>query len=393
MTETNNNYDIIIIGAGASGLLSACLLACTGKRILIIEKNKRIGMKLSATGNGRCNLTNLKMRWSNYYGDKEFIENIIDKVTPEDVIKTFESLGVYTREKDGYVYPHTNQAMTVVNALGNVCEKDNVTLFLETVVTDIIVNKDVEATDIIDVTYLVVTSGGKYGCEKLILACGGSAGAEQGGSTLGYDLVRELGHTVSNIYPGLTGMEAAGRWWKEVSGTRVQGSFSLFVDDMKEGTHTGEIQITAKGVSGIPVFQMCRIAAQALDEGKNVWGEIDFVPGMRSEEVSDWIRDYGIDGLVPAKWVPIVSKGDVVRNIKRFEFTITDTYSIEKAQVSAGGVPVDEISADTFESKLHEGVYLLGELLDVDGICGGYNLHLAWSSAIVAAEAIKSKGV
>ncbi len=383
MNKISDCYDIIIIGAGASGLLSACILASSGKRILIIEKNKRVGMKLSATGNGRCNLTNLDMRARNYYCEKEFIESVINRVSPEDVISVFNNLGVYTRDKDGYVYPHTNQASTVINALIKGCEHESIFVLTDTLASDIVVNDDVNGNL---PRFVVETSGGNFGSEKLIFACGGAAGSEQGGSGAGYELVKKLGHTVSEIYPGLTGMYAAGRWWKEVSGTRVQGSFSLYVDDKKEGTETGEIQITAKGVSGIPVFQLCRVAAQALAEGKNVWGEIDFVPGMRSEKIADWIDEHGVEGLVPAKWINIISQGDVVKNIKKFGFTITDTYPIEKAQVSAGGVVLSEVDRDSFESKVAPGAYLLGELLDVDGICGGYNLHFAWASAIISSH-------
>ena len=441
------NKDVIIIGAGASGLMSACLLASSGMNILVIEKNTRIGRKLSATGNGRCNLTNLDMRWINYYGDKDWINSVIEKVPPQDVIERFNSLGVLTREKDGYVYPHTNQAMTVVSALEKGCDRENVDIHLEETVEEIIFNDDIGKDGIVDVNYRVLeeekiidnknsietnikkfesnnkdndnknkneynnknsnindnnfekprfevkTDRGVYGTEVLIMAAGGMAGSEQGGSGLGYDLIRDLGHTVTPIYPGLTGMEATGGWWKSVAGTRVQGSFTLFVDGISEGTHTGEIQITKTGVSGIPVFQLCRVAAKALDEGLPIWGEIDFVPSMNTDETLRWIENYGIEGLVPEKWIPVLLRPDgtpkaLCNSLKHFSFTITDTYPIERAQVSAGGVPTSEVDPTTFASKLRTGLYILGELVDVDGMCGGYNLHLAWSSAILSSKDI-----
>ncbi|MBO6108237.1 MAG: NAD(P)/FAD-dependent oxidoreductase [Eubacterium sp.] len=396
-------YDIVIVGAGASGTLSACLLACDELSVLVIEKEGRIGKKLSATGNGRCNLTNMDMSWKHYYGDREWIDKVIASVTPTRVRSVFEEIGVFTREKDGYVYPHSNQAATVVGALYREMKKRGVKLRLDSRVREVIcfdhMTED-NVTDIIDIDnetgevtgyparFLVKTDDMEYSCNYLVMASGGAAGAEQGGSSYGYGLVRGLGHTVTDIYPGLTGMECAGRFWKDVAGTRIQGSFSLYVDGICEGKETGEIQITKTGVSGIPVFQLCRIAARALAADKPVWGEIDFVPGLDADELSDWIDSHGIDGLVPVKWINLLGRGmgkACVKALKHFEFTITDTYGIDKAQVSSGGVPTDEISPYTFGSRLHEGLYILGELVDIDGVCGGYNLHLAWSGAILAA--------
>ena len=408
----NEYYDIVIIGAGASGLLSACLLACSGKSILVLEKEDRVGRKLSATGNGRCNLTNMEMSWKNYYGDKEFISSVLDRVSPARVIDTFNELGVLTREKDGYVYPHSNQAQTVIGALYKGCRKPNIKIELGARVTDVwcedtsvggrdvsdesgVIDVDAETGEVthIPARFEVEVTDRVYGCETLILATGGPAGKEQGGCDDGYAFLKTLGHSVTDVYPGLTGMNAAGRFWKEVAGTRVQGSFTLYVDGIKQGTETGEIQITKTGVSGIPVFQMCRQAAEGLAKDKPVWGEIDFVPTLSKEECERWVEMNGFDGLVPSKWIAVIGNGSrsstqIAKSLKSFEFTITDTYGIDKAQVSAGGVPVSEVDPESFESKCCPGLYVLGELLDVDGMCGGYNLHLAWASAIIASEGI-----
>lgn len=430
MTLRENHFDLIIIGAGASGLMSACLLACDKKRILVLEKEDRVGRKLSATGNGRCNLTNMDMDWKHYYGDRSFVDAVLARVSPERVRNVFEELGVLTREKDGYVYPHSNQAQTVIGALYRaIRKKPGITLELGSRVTKVRCTTDgvysaqgTEENDIIDVDeetkeaivpdrFLVEASmrscsdGDRkgeeslhevtYGCDRLILATGGAAGAEQGGSTDGYELLRSLGHEVTPVYPGLTGMFAAGRFWKEVSGSRIQGRFTLFVDGKRQGSETGEIQITKTGVSGIAVFQLCRIAAEAIASGKPVWGEIDFVPSLSSEECERWIELNGIEGLVPTRWIPVLGKSHkgnqaTAKSLKAFDFTITDTVGIERAQVSAGGVPTDEINPGTFESRKIPGLYILGELVDVDGLCGGYNLHFAWASAMIATEAIET---
>lgn len=439
--SSDSYFDIIIIGAGASGLMSACLLASQGgrdgtdpasldmdyissdvdrgssKKILVLEKENKVGRKLSATGNGRCNLTNLDMDWKKYYGDREWITTVIDEVSPQRVIRQFEKLGVLSREKDGYVYPHSNQAQTVVGALYRGMRSDNIKLKTGCRATEVIcedyyepgvcLKEDVGPDMVIDVDgdtgevthipgrFTVVTEDGTYESDKLIMACGTPAGREQGGVDDGYRFLRSLGHDVTSVYPGLTGLDAAGRFWKDVAGTRVQGSFTLYVDGMKQGTDTGEIQITKTGVSGIPVFQMCRMAAEGLDKDKRVWGEIDFVPAMSVEDLESWIGLHGIDGLVPGKWIKVLGYGQksikaLAKTLKQFEFTITDTYGIERAQVAAGGVPVSEVSPETFESRVCPGLYVLGELVDVDGICGGYNLHLAWASAMLAVNHIIS---
>ena len=424
--NSRSYYNIVIVGAGASGLLSACLLACSGKSVLVLEKEDRVGRKLSATGNGRCNLTNLDMNWKHYYGDRDFVSSVLDRVPPSRVIRTFEELGVLTREKDGYVYPHSNQAATVVGALYRGCRKPGVQLELGVRVTDIrcgesgcdvasedvtvpgkdasgsysseyVVDVDADTGEVMHVParFEIETTDGVYESELLLLATGGPAGKEQGGCADGYGWLQSLGHTVTPVYPGLTGMNAAGRFWKQVAGSRVQGSFTLFIDGMRQGTETGEIQITKDGVSGIPVFQMCRVAAEGLDQDKPVWGEIDFVPSLAMEELIHWIEMNGFEGLIPTKWIPVIGNGQksseqIAKTLKHFSFTITDTYGIERAQVSAGGVPVSEISWDSFESSRHPGLYILGELLDVDGMCGGYNLHMAWAGAMLECESILS---
>ena len=411
MEDQESFFDIVIIGAGASGLMSACLLACSGKRILVLEKEGRVGRKLSATGNGRCNLTNLDMSWKHYYGERDWIDTVLEQVSPERVIGIFEKLGVLTREKDGYVYPHSNQAATVIGALYRGCRKPNITIELERRVRSVLcrdqdgtfhdadtIDVDPESGDVLHIParFEVVTDEMVYECETLLLATGGPAGLEQGGCDDGYAFLRSLGHSVTEVYPGLTGMHAAGRWWKEVAGTRVQGGFTLFVDGKRQGTEIGEIQITKTGVSGIPVFQLCRLAAEGLAADKQVYGEIDFVPSMDAEKCERWIEKNGIEGLVPTKWISVLGNGkksaaQLAKELKHFEFTITDTYGIEKAQVSAGGVPVAEVAPESFSSRKCDGLYVLGELVDMDGLCGGYNLHLAWSSAILASEDIISR--
>ncbi|MBO5485427.1 MAG: aminoacetone oxidase family FAD-binding enzyme [Eubacterium sp.] len=374
--------EAVIVGAGASGLVCGGILAEAGISVVILEKNNRIGKKLSATGNGRCNFTNLNMDVSHYYGDKEWIEQVLTRKSPQEIVTFFQNIGVFFREKEGYVYPHTNQASTVVEAFGNFCR--NCEIITECRVTALRKEKDGK--------FRIRTTQGTIQCRYVIMATGGKAGEELGGDGNGYRLARSMGHRVQPIYPGLPGLIWGGDWWKQVAGTRIQGRFSLIINGKKIPGEAGEIQVTKEGVSGIPVFQLCRVAAEALAkwEGEGVvFGEIDFVPELGKIEVEQWVERFGIAGLVPKKWVPVLEKkGAENAVLKQFQFPVLATYGIERAQVTAGGVPTSEVMSETMESKLVSGLYFTGELLDVDGRCGGYNLHFAWSTAMIAAEAI-----
>lgn len=371
--------DVIVVGGGASGLLCAVMLARKGVQVTVLEKNHRIGKKLSATGNGRCNFTNLHMNENCYYGNSKFISHLLTEVSAKCVIAEFEKYGILHREKDGYVYPHTNQAATVVNGLYHACTQFGVIIYEDCEVEQITKKKE----------FLVHTSKGDFNSTYVVLATGGKAGKESGGSESGYSLAESFHHTVTKLYPGLTGLVCDGVVWNKTAGTRVQGTISLMIDGKTEAFETGEIQIVKNGVSGIPVFQMCRIAAKALDENRLVEGVIDFVPSLSKEEVKNWIKKHGVEGLMPQKWVPLCKRAkNPVEFVKFFRFVIRDTFGMERAQVTAGGVPVEEVVQDSMESKKEKQLYLLGELLDVDGICGGYNLHFAWSTAMIAAKHI-----
>lgn len=380
--------DVIIVGAGASGLLCAGILAQKSikKRdgtllsITVLDKNDKIGKKLAATGNGRCNFTNLDMSVEHYYGNKEWIEKVLHQVTPERVIDYFSQMGVYARERDGYVYPHTNQAATVVRSLQQLCESNGLQIELACMVKR--VHKKSRKNG-----FELVTSKGVIQCQYLVMATGSAAGKEAGGDDSGYELVKRLGLSVEKIYPALTGLRCPAKWWKRVAGTRIQGRFSLMTGDGFYKGEKGEIQIVKDGVSGIPVFQICRVAAKVLEEGKNVCGVIDFVPDMSEEDLCAWKDRHGIQGLVPEKWINILQQDPGI-SLKHYTFPVSDTFGLERAQVAAGGVGIDQIDAGTMKVKGISNLYILGELLDVDGRCGGYNLHLAWATAMLAAHSI-----
>ncbi|MCM1244268.1 MAG: aminoacetone oxidase family FAD-binding enzyme [Roseburia sp.] len=387
------HHEIIIAGAGAAGLMCAYLLGRQGHDVLLLEKNASAGRKLLATGNGRCNFTNRHMSPECYYGDRKFIEEILGRFQTEDAIGLFEQLGIYHRERDGYCYPYSGQASTVVELLEKSCREAGVRFLFDTRVSRIVHKKEKNGKE----NYEVACKNNIcFSCGRLILATGGKACAELGGDGSGYKLSRSLSHHVTEIFPGLTGLKASGKEWKQLSGVRMQGKVSLYVEGDFIKSEVGEIQIVKDGISGIPVFQLCRLAAGALSAGKEVRCVIDFLPEWEEELVEKWLFIQGeekLQGLVNQKWVPVIRKRakeleEISRLLKNYEVVITDTFGLERAQVTAGGVPAEEIDPGTMQSKLHKNLFLLGELIDVDGICGGYNLHFAWGTAYLCAEAI-----
>ncbi len=382
-------HEIIIVGAGASGLMCGYLLGRQGRDVCILDKNETGGKKLAATGNGRCNYTNQNMSPACYYGDRKYVEHILERFGPKEAIALFGELGILTREKDGYCYPYNGQAATVRELLVQACRESGVVFSYSTKAAKIIHKREG--------TYELRCGGGvTYQCRSLILATGGRANGPLGGDGSGYKLCRSMGHRVTPVFPGLTGLRAEGSEWKQLAGIRMQGKVTLFANHNLLGEETGEIQIVKDGISGIPVFQLCRLAAEAMAEGKRVTGKIDFVPHLTESQLEDWLIKYGsrgLSGIVNKKWIPVLTKKEkdkkkLAEILKKYQVSVSDTFGLEKAQVSAGGVATEEICVDTMESLLHRDLYLLGELQDVDGICGGYNLHFAWATAAICSQHI-----
>lgn len=382
-------HDIIIIGAGASGLMCGYFLGRRGVDAVILDKNESAGKKLRATGNGRCNFTNREMSAACYYGNSDFAGKVLAQVDDSKVIQMFEEIGILHRERDGCCYPYSGQASAVVELLVQACLERGVEFRLDTKVTRIVH----KASD-----YLVSCADGhRYRCRELVMATGGKACRSLGGDGSGYKLCRSLSHHITELYPGLTGLRAEGREWNMLAGVRMQGEVTLFLDGSPVQRERGEIQIVRDGISGIPVFQLCRLAAGGLAAGKVVTAAIDFFPSLSRERLEEWITSHGterLSGIVHMKWRKVVreragtSIQETVRLLKQYEVKITDTFGWERAQVTAGGVDADEVIPETMQSKNQEGLYLIGEILDVDGKCGGYNLHFAWSTAYICAQQI-----
>ncbi len=398
---------VIIVGGGASGLVAAIAAARNGAEVTIIEQKEKLGKKILSTGNGRCNLTNEYMESECFRGDDmSVISKVLEQFGYESTVSFFEELGVILKSRQGYIYPISDQASTILDVLCFEINKLNVRVVLGESATDI---------QKVSSEFIVKTDKNAYTCDAVILATGGKAAPALGSDGSGYDMAKSFGHSISPVVPALVQLVGKGNFFKQVSGVRTNATVSLFVSEECVASDTGELQLTNYGISGIPVFQVSRYAAKALHDKKEVSAEIDFLPTMSEEELKNYIsarkeahgerlaEEFFIGMLhnklaimlLKEAYIPLHISANEIREdkwdkllglIKHFKIEIEDTNSFEQAQVCAGGVRTSEIHADTMESIYEKNLYLTGEVLDVDGICGGYNLQWAWATGFIAGK-------
>lgn len=399
--------DYIIVGGGASGLMAAVLLARSGNEVTLLEHNEKIGRKLLATGNGKCNFTNRRQQKEYYRGeDAEFAWRLVQKYGPREFFSFLDSIGIVSKEKDGYFYPYSEQASAVVEALQLALSHEKVKVKCREHVEEILP---------IEGGYRVVTTTYDYPAKRVILACGGQAAPVLGADGSGYQLAAGLGHTVTPLFPALVGLKTEYRQRQKLAGIRAKAEIKLLVLGQETAAESGEIQFTAYGISGIPVFQISRYAARALLAGKEVEAVLCLLPELEKEAILDYFEKQSvcngyktvlqtlinlIDGklaeavledahLDPKRKLETLKKEELetlISRIKEFRQPISATNGYEQAQVTGGGINTREVNPQTLESLLHPGVYLIGELLDIDGTCGGYNLQWAFTSACAATE-------
>ena len=391
-----------IIGAGASGMAAALAAAENPEaRIILLERQARVGRKLAATGNGRCNLTNLYAQTRGYHGeDASFAETAINAFGPEKTLEWFSSLGLFTvTEESGRVYPYSDQANSVVDVLRFALEKPNIRL--ETGFEVEKVRKTAEG-------FRVEGADGAFVCEKLIVACGGLAGTKLGGTMSGYKILRSLGHKCSKLRPALVQIKSSWGGFAGLKGVRANCRAQILKNGEMFAESTGELQFTEYGISGPVVFEISRDVCQ----GGGQWSaRLDFLPHleesvlktelMRRRESGLSAGDLltgilhnrlgrvltqaaGISAHVPIRQLEEYELDGVCRCVKAFEVALTEPMGMDSAQVTAGGILTAEFDPDTMESRLMPGLYACGEVLDIDGDCGGYNLQWAWSSGRMA---------
>lgn len=414
--------DVIIIGAGASGMMVAIKAAKNKKvKVTILEHSYEAGKKLLATGNGRCNLTNTKISEDYFRShDRERIKRLLEKYNTDSIIDFFFELGMICCEKNGYIYPYSYQASTVRDILLNECVSNGVQIITDCHVIGVEKEEDKFAIR----TSMGYTSENgerkkkreKFYGDRIVIACGSKAYPKLGSDGSGYGIAKELGLKIYPVVPALTGLKCKEDIYRLASGVRTGANIDLFVDHEKMASDTGEIQLTDYGISGIPVFQVSRYASYGIAEGCKVHGIIDFMPEYEESELRKILTNnvsrfseksiYDILlGMINSKLAKMILAycrigenklnpkinetdiDDIIRGIKRFYTVITGTNDYEQSQVCAGGISLSEVD-DCFQSKKIPGVYIVGEILDVDGMCGGYNLHWAWISGMIAGEDI-----
>ncbi len=387
---------IAVIGGGASGMMAAITAARKGARVTVFEGNDRVGKKILATGNGKCNYSNRDMDETHFYAtDLNFVKKVLSDFSVEDTEQFFAELGMLTFDREGYLYPASEQAATVLDVLRMTLDKLGIRVVTECKIRKIIKTENH--------SFLI----NKENFDRVILTCGSKASPKTGSDGSGYELAKALGHKITKVVPALVQL-CVKENLKSVSGVRAKTKVTLFVDGKNAGTESGELQLTDYGISGIVVFQLSRLAAYALGENKKVKVSVDFFKDYtdaqykqfaenRLETLKDrtveqfftgmlnkklmlyFIKEAGLTPDMPVFKADRKKLEHVFSLCRNWTLTVKEPKGFDNAQVCAGGVPLLEIK-ETMESKICPGLYFAGELLDVDGKCGGYNLQWAWSS-------------
>ena len=391
-----------IIGGGASGMAAALAAAENESvRVVLLERQARVGRKLQATGNGRCNLTNLHAEEGGYHGDEaSFADYAIGRFGPEATLNWFRCLGLFTVAEDsGRVYPYSDQANSVLDVLRFALEKPNIEVKLGFEVEK--VKKTVNG-------FRAESKEETLECDKLIVACGGLAGTKLGGTMSGYKLLRSFGHKCTKLRPTLVQLKSGWNGISALKGVRANCHAAIYHNGQLHRESTGEIQFTEYGISGPVIFEISRDACQ----GSGEWlCRLNFLPeipdAVLKEEllrrrntslpVSELLtgilhnrlgrvitQTVGISGYVPVQQLEEPEMEAVCQAVKNFDISLTEPMGMDCAQVTAGGIVTKDFEATTMESRLVPGLYACGEVLDIDGDCGGYNLQWAWSSGHLA---------
>ena len=403
--------DVAVIGGGASGLVAAISAARNGARVTVLERADRVGKKLLATGNGRCNFTNINASERNYHGaHPAFVSEVVHAFWVEETLQFFEELGILARvEEEGKIYPYSGQASAVLDVLRMEAERVGVQ-----------VRCGFEAR--------LIQPGRKGFCiesydrqkvfaDKVIVAAGGKASPNLGSNGSGYPMLERLGHRVTALYPALVQIKTDPEYVKGLKGIKFNGTAVFYVHGTEAARETGEILFTEYGLSGPPIFKLSRLASVH----KDCEIVLDLMPEYDREQILALLKarktpkktlETYLVGMLHKKLALLLLKScglaplsrasdtlsdaalsKIAAQIKGWRFHVRGTMSWNNAQVTAGGIDVRDVDAKTFESKLVRGLYITGELLDIDGDCGGYNLQWAWSSGFLAGAAAARGGL
>ena len=388
---------LAIVGGGASGMLAGITALETNPdiQVIIFDQKDILGKKILSTGNGRCNLTNKNMSLDYFRSDEpQLISPVLKAFGYSDTIRFFENLGLLMKSRNGYIYPRCELGADIrrENAVTSICRTKK--------------------------GFQIETGSEKIQADRIILAAGGKASSKLGSDGSGYTLVKSLGHSVVPVVPALVQLKVKNFAFQKASGVRTDAKVTALINGRMAASDTGELQITNYGISGIPVFQVSRYISRALYEKQNAQVMIDFLPELKETSLRELFSkklqhlsenqkakpEDLLTGILHTKLIPEIlrisgirfsAKLNMIKGaeltrlcevIKSCRLNISDTNGFDNAQVSAGGVSLKEVDMETMQSCITKDLYLAGELLDVDGICGGYNLQWAWATGYLAGK-------
>ena len=403
--------EVIVIGAGASGLVTAIVSARRGKKVLILEKNNKIGKKLLATGNGKCNITNQRPTLERFHSNNpQFIKEVFEGYGYQTIKQFFKSIGLELIEaKEGKVFPMSLQASSVVELLVSECEQLGIEICCEVEVKEV---KKVENF------YKIVHNKGVEKTKALVISTGHLSAPQLGGVDVGVSFAKSLGHTIIKPFPTLVQLTSPIKNLERMSGVKVDSRVTLRTKDGKTVQKQGDVLFTSYGISGLAILDISRFVMVELFRKKTVMLTIDLVPKMSEEQLFALMRKslvkksskpltIWLQGFINKKLIlPILeplklqyemvdslysnrkSLEAIVYKIKNFEFEVNGSRGYRGAEVATGGVDTKEVNPKTMESKRHKGLYFTGEVLDVDGDRGGFNLHFAWVCGLRVGKSI-----
>ncbi len=395
---------VVIIGGGASGITSAITARRKGYDVVVLEKNSSLLKKLKITGNGHCNYYNEDQDLCHYHSDNsELISMMINSVNLENVSLFFDSIGIIPRIKNGYYYPFSNQAISVCSSL-----------ILEAQKLGVVLDTDVEVQEVKKSNrFQIITTNGVYEADKVIVSTGGMSYQKTGSDGFGYRELKRLGHNINLLLPGLTPLIIANPK-KEWKGIRTDVSISLLENNKLVRKESGEIQLTEDGISGICTMQLSSYISKGLYLGKDERIKINFLPFIdedkffvfmdnRSRKMKNRTVMELLEGVLNYKLISVILKKEqnliwdecnnkerefIKKNLLSYMVEVVDTKSFNYSQVTLGGVSLLEVNLETMESKKVKDLYITGELLDITGDCGGYNLTIAWITGLIAGECL-----
>ena len=393
-------YDVIIIGGGASGLIAAIEAKKQFNRVAVLEKESRVGRKILATGNGKCNMTNINAGIKDYHGGFSFaVKKLFSEYSPKYIVKYFSDLGLYSfADEHGRVYPNCKQASAVLDILRRKLKELDVDIFTDCFVKDIILTEK----------FNILSDNNEFICDNVIVATGGKSSPKLGSDGSMFKILENLGHTITELSPALCPINVKSDIIKGLKGVRVDGKVTVLSKGKKIKEEYGEIQFTENSISGICAFNLSHLDYDTVqisllpDKSKNEITETlkerielfkdssieDYFLGMFNNKLSVALLKQGKMGSFNRKCADISNKEieTLAELINNFDFAATKKNDFSKSQVTKGGICAKEINPDTLESMYIPKLYFCGEILDIDGICGGYNLQFAFASGIKAGK-------